>query len=94
MFTKKIICLHCHSFQDLPFTKVSHLQNPWNEKKPVKIGRDGQEIEPSKYILLISTIFESFILPKNAHTIAIVFFLFKVLLKNYVDFFLLMMKLT
>jgi len=33
--------------RDLPFTKVSHLQNPWNEKKPVKIGRDGQEIEPS-----------------------------------------------
>ena len=35
-------------FQDLPFTKVSHLHNPWNENKPVKIGHDGQEIEPSK----------------------------------------------
>lgn len=23
-----------------------HLYNPWNEGKPVKIGRDGQEIEP------------------------------------------------
>jgi len=33
--------------RDLPFTKVSHLHNPWNENKPVKIGRDGQEIEPS-----------------------------------------------
>ena len=21
--------------------------NPWNEGKPIKIGRDGQEIEPS-----------------------------------------------
>ena len=26
--------------------KVQHLYNPGNEGKPVKIGRDGQEIEP------------------------------------------------
>ena len=26
--------------------QVQHLYNPWNEGKPVKIGRDGQEIEP------------------------------------------------
>ncbi|TRY92680.1 hypothetical protein DNTS_025233 [Danionella cerebrum] len=32
--------------RDLPFTKTPHLANPWNEHKPVKIGRDGQEIEP------------------------------------------------
>lgn len=32
---------------DLPFKHVQHLQNPWNENKPIKIGRDGQEIEPS-----------------------------------------------
>ncbi|XP_063067089.1 YTH domain-containing protein 1 isoform X1 [Engraulis encrasicolus] len=32
--------------RELPFTKTSHLSNPWNEHKPVKIGRDGQEIEP------------------------------------------------
>ncbi|XP_069486608.1 YTH domain-containing protein 1 isoform X6 [Ambystoma mexicanum] len=31
--------------RELPFTKSSHLSNPWNESKPVKIGRDGQEIE-------------------------------------------------
>ena len=31
---------------DLSFTKVQHLYNPWNEGKPVKIGRDGQEIQP------------------------------------------------
>ncbi|XP_003222405.1 YTH domain-containing protein 1 isoform X1 [Anolis carolinensis] len=31
--------------RELPFTKSSHLTNPWNEHKPVKIGRDGQEIE-------------------------------------------------
>ncbi|XP_069092035.1 YTH domain-containing protein 1 isoform X4 [Pleurodeles waltl] len=31
--------------RELPFTKSSHLSNPWNENKPVKIGRDGQEIE-------------------------------------------------
>ncbi|XP_010885905.1 YTH domain-containing protein 1 isoform X2 [Esox lucius] len=32
--------------RELPFTKTAHLSNPWNENKPVKIGRDGQEIEP------------------------------------------------
>ncbi|XP_053317680.1 YTH domain-containing protein 1 isoform X2 [Spea bombifrons] len=32
--------------RELPFTKSAHLNNPWNEHKPVKIGRDGQEIEP------------------------------------------------
>jgi len=31
---------------DVSFQKVQHLYNPWNEGKPVKIGRDGQEIEP------------------------------------------------
>jgi len=31
---------------DLSFQKVQHLYNPWNEGKPVKIGRDGQEVEP------------------------------------------------
>jgi len=31
---------------DLSFNKVSHLYNPWNEGKPVKIGRDGQELMP------------------------------------------------
>ncbi|XP_064476909.1 YTH domain-containing protein 1-like [Ornithodoros turicata] len=32
--------------RELPFTKTAHLYNPWNEGKQVKIGRDGQEIEP------------------------------------------------
>ncbi|XP_071972554.1 YTH domain-containing protein 1 isoform X3 [Engystomops pustulosus] len=32
--------------RELPFTKSAHLTNPWNEHKQVKIGRDGQEIEP------------------------------------------------
>ncbi|VDM16768.1 unnamed protein product [Hydatigera taeniaeformis] len=32
--------------QELPFTSVSHLTNSWNDGKQVKIGRDGQEIEP------------------------------------------------
>ncbi|XP_071508201.1 uncharacterized protein [Diadema antillarum] len=31
---------------ELPFTKTTHLYNSWNDNKPVKIGRDGQEIEP------------------------------------------------
>lgn len=33
--------------RDLSFTDCSHLKNPWNEGKPVKVGRDGQEIEPT-----------------------------------------------
>jgi len=32
--------------KELSFSKVIHLNNPWNDNKPVKIGRDGQEIEP------------------------------------------------
>ncbi|XP_075885124.1 YTH domain-containing protein 1 [Nelusetta ayraudi] len=32
--------------RELPFIKTAHLSNPWNEHKPVKIGRDGQEIQP------------------------------------------------
>lgn len=31
--------------KELSFTCTAHLYNPWNEGKPVKIGRDGQEIE-------------------------------------------------
>ncbi|XP_046396469.1 YTH domain-containing protein 1-like [Ischnura elegans] len=34
------------SRKELPFAATLHLYNPWNEGKPVKIGRDGQEIEP------------------------------------------------
>uniref|UniRef100_A0A8C6K8W6 YTH domain-containing family protein n=1 Tax=Nothobranchius furzeri TaxID=105023 RepID=A0A8C6K8W6_NOTFU len=33
--------------RELPFIKTAHLSNPWNEFKPVKIGRDGQEIQPT-----------------------------------------------
>lgn len=32
--------------RELPFPKTQHLYNAWNDGKPVKIGRDGQEIEP------------------------------------------------
>lgn len=32
--------------KELSFTCTAHLYNPWNDGKPVKIGRDGQEIEP------------------------------------------------
>lgn len=31
--------------KELSFNCTGHLYNPWNEGKPVKIGRDGQEIE-------------------------------------------------
>ncbi|XP_015787628.1 YTH domain-containing protein 1 isoform X2 [Tetranychus urticae] len=33
--------------KELTFSKTLHLFNPLNENKPVKIARDGQEIEPS-----------------------------------------------
>ena len=29
---------------DLPFSATNHLYNPMNEGKPVRIGRDGQEV--------------------------------------------------
>lgn len=32
--------------RELSFNKTNHLHNPWNDNKPVKIGRDGQEIDP------------------------------------------------
>ncbi|XP_055376831.1 YTH domain-containing protein 1 isoform X2 [Condylostylus longicornis] len=32
--------------KELSFTCTAHLYNSWNDGKPVKIGRDGQEIEP------------------------------------------------
>ncbi|CAG0900182.1 unnamed protein product, partial [Cyprideis torosa] len=31
---------------ELPFERTLELCNPWNNNRPVKIGRDGQEIEP------------------------------------------------
>lgn len=31
---------------DLPFSFTTSLYNPWNCNKPVKIARDGQEVEP------------------------------------------------
>ncbi|TRY63707.1 hypothetical protein TCAL_03616 [Tigriopus californicus] len=33
--------------KELSFQRCQHLTNPWNEGKPVKIGRDGQEIQPN-----------------------------------------------
>lgn len=30
----------------LPFTRVRHLRNPWNQDKEIKVSRDGTEIEP------------------------------------------------
>jgi len=32
----------CLCRRDLPFDNCGHLKNPWNEGKPVKVGRDGQ----------------------------------------------------
>ena len=37
------------SKNDLPFSLVGHLTNPWNDNKPVKIGFDGQVIKISSF---------------------------------------------
>ena len=46
--------------KDLSFSKVIHLNNPWNDNKPVKIGRDGQEIEPRKATLVTFSMYYRF----------------------------------
>jgi len=43
------LCKH-----DLSFSQTMSLRNTWNEDKPIKIGRDGQEIEPLAAIQLCS----------------------------------------
>lgn len=35
------------SEKPLPFSKTNNLRNPYNDNKPVKIARDGTEVEPS-----------------------------------------------
>ncbi|KAF2666195.1 hypothetical protein BT63DRAFT_434097 [Microthyrium microscopicum] len=34
------------SLERLPFSRTTHLRNPWNGNKAVKIARDGTELEP------------------------------------------------
>ena len=52
---------------DLPFGDVMHLKNPYNENKPIKISRDGQEVEPSVGHALCSTIDEGYVAnPSNS----------------------------
>ncbi|CDQ85687.1 unnamed protein product [Oncorhynchus mykiss] len=41
--------------RELPFTKTAHLSNSWNEHKPVKIGRDGQDIRAPSFICYRAT---------------------------------------
>ncbi|KAI0987692.1 hypothetical protein GJ496_000976 [Pomphorhynchus laevis] len=41
-----LIQLQWISRRELPFSQTLSLQNAWNENRPVKIGRDGQEIDP------------------------------------------------
>ncbi|KAI9019819.1 YT521-B-like domain-containing protein [Hyaloraphidium curvatum] len=45
--------------KDLPFERISDLKNAWNENKPVKISRDGQELTPEVAKQLIEA-FDSF----------------------------------
>ena len=39
------LCFPCRG--EVAFLHTLHLKNPWNENKPVKISRDGQEVEPA-----------------------------------------------
>lgn len=41
---------------DLPFHETMHLRNSLNEGKPVKVGRDGQEIEPEATAKLLAVL--------------------------------------
>lgn len=43
--------------RELPFTKTAHLSNPWNEHKPVKIGRDGQVNSQLPLVLCLNSSF-------------------------------------
>ena len=45
------------SRKDLSFNVTAHLYNRWNDGKPVKIGRDGQEIEPITGILSVAHVY-------------------------------------
>lgn len=49
---------------DLNFQDVAHLKNSYNENKPIKVGRDGQEIEPNAGTLLCE-VFEQHFLKYN-----------------------------
>lgn len=50
-FAQRTDNLFLFSRRELPFTKTAHLSNPWNEHKPVKIGRDGQVCETLSFNL-------------------------------------------
>ncbi len=43
---------------DLPFTETSHLRNPMNDDKPVKISKDGTELTNKIGMALCSMIDE------------------------------------
>ncbi|CAG8673054.1 1038_t:CDS:10, partial [Ambispora leptoticha] len=51
--------------RDLPFDRTGHIRNPWNEGKPVKISRDGQEL-PSNIGNKLCELFET--LPEETST--------------------------
>ena len=46
--------------RELPFPKTQHLYNPWNDGKPVKIGRDGQ-VGVESYCTIEGTTFFPFL---------------------------------
>ncbi|SOV10807.1 YTH domain-containing protein, putative [Plasmodium sp. gorilla clade G2] len=50
---------------DVPFQEVAHLKNSLNENKPIKVGRDGQEIEQMAGIQLCEAFESNFIKINN-----------------------------
>ena len=58
---------------DLSFQKVQHLYNPWNEGKPVKIGRDGQVLKKLLAVLCFSCLVFQEIEPKVAEELCRLF---------------------
>src|SRR5699024_11657115 len=71
---------------ELSFTQTSHLYNPFNEGKPVKIARDGQvsDTDLLLYIQIIPNIFHPCPCRKLIHKWA----------KSYVDYFPLTARLS
>ncbi|KIK62780.1 hypothetical protein GYMLUDRAFT_131327, partial [Collybiopsis luxurians FD-317 M1] len=47
-FKVKWICT-----ERLPFNRVNHLRNAWNDDRPVRVSNDGMELEPAVGALLL-----------------------------------------
>jgi hypothetical protein len=50
---------------NLPFSETLDVRNPWNNNKPVKISRDGQELSPEVGVSLCKLLDEGFARQSN-----------------------------